>query len=459
MSIDQFFISNIAKDLNHEESLRDILASTKNLTVIAPFITKYGFELIQKLITQESNLQIITELTPRGIISGSQSPKLLKLISERPNTEVYFTSNGKLHSKIYLADDNILVTSANLTSGGLRENFETGVLFSKKTEGRFSDKLKDEIISHLKSDLIPYLKKNAFKLDDSSIAIWIDFENNEKVKQTRDFINEFENILPQNGFLPFSRKFDGRPVTTEILASLKDFSFEEKHWDVFYRYKNTNDIDKLREDLNIEVNPILNNIFHCIKQNPICSSHFANLNTMFSRNLQVTKFLPDYRNLYLTRTGLGGNNRKKHVYYPSFVLNMSIRQDQKIFQVRIGVEEDISTEPLCDYAENFLRNLSNNSKECISRFNEMNGNWYLVHGQQRHDKRTEVPLKEISEEKLRQICMGYIKSKEPADINICHNYFWSSNSILNKPKEFINSLASDLNHLNYFFELAHIEVS
>jgi len=158
MSIDQFFISNISKDLNHEEFLKDILISSNNVVVIAPFITKYGIDLIRKHITQDTKLQIITELNPRGIISGSQSPKLLKEISERPNTEIFFTTNGKLHSKIFLADNNILITSANLTTGGMRENFETGVLFSKKSESKFSGKLKDEIISHLRNDLIPGLR-------------------------------------------------------------------------------------------------------------------------------------------------------------------------------------------------------------------------------------------------------------------------------------------------------------
>ncbi|MCK6595012.1 MAG: phospholipase D-like domain-containing protein [Bacteriovoracaceae bacterium] len=458
MSIDQFFISNISKDINHEESIKDILISAINVVVVAPFITKYGIDLIRRHISDDTKLQIITELNPRGIISVSQSPKLLKEISERPKTEVFFTTNGKLHSKIFLADNNVLITSANLTTGGMRENFETGVLFSKKSESKFSGKLKDEIISHLRNDLIPYIKQNAFKLDDSSIAIWLDFENSEKVKQTKDFINDFENNLPQNGFLPFSRNFDGRPVSTEILASINDFQFEEKYWDVFYRYNNTNDIDKLREDLNLEINPILNNIFHCIKQNPLCSGYFTNLTTMFSRNLQVTKFLPDYRNLYLTRIGLGGNNRKKHVYYPSFVLNMSIYQNEKYFQIRVGVEEDISTDPLCDYAKIFLKNLSLNSNECISRFKKMSGSWFLVHGQQSLGKRIEIPLKDVSEEKLKEICNSYLMTNEPADINICHNYLWSSESILNKPKDFISSLASDLNHLNYFFELAHYEI-
>lgn len=161
--------------------------------------------------------------------------------------------------------------------------------------------------------------------------------------------------------------------------------------------------------------------------------------------------------MYLTKMGLNGDNRKKHVYYPSFVLNMSASKDQtdKVFQIRVGVEEDISNEPLCTYAENFLTKMLANSKECISRFSRMNGNWFLVHGQDRKGKRVALPLKDVTETQLREICNSYLASNEPADINICHNYYWRKDEILQKPKEFIDSLASDLNHLNYFFEMAN----
>lgn len=457
MSIEQFFISNISNDLNHEEALKDILQSAESVIVIAPFITRYGIDLLRSTLSTEATLKIITELNPRGIASGSQSPRLLKEISERPNTEVYFTTNGKLHSKIYFADDNVFITSGNLTQGGLKNNFETGILFSSKTKNRVSDKLKEEIISRLRKDLIPYIEKSAFKLNDSSIAPFIEFECSDKLREFKDFIKETEEELPSNGFATFMRDFGGRPVETEILASLKEFQLEEKYWDVFFRYKDNKDIDHLRNDLDNEINPILENIFHCIKQSPVCSAHFANLMTMFSRNLQVKTFLPTYRNMYLTKMGLNGDNRKKHVYYPSFVLNMSALKDQseKIFQIRVGVEEDISHEPLCPFAKNFLTKIVINSGECITRFSQMNGNWFLVHGQDRKGKRVAIPLKDVTENQLKEICNSYLISNEPADINICHNYYWGRDDILKRPKEFIDSLASDLNHLSYFFELAN----
>ena len=457
MSIEQFFISNISADLNHEEALKDILKSAEEVTVIAPFITRYGVKLIRSNISETASLQIITELSARGIAGHSQSPILLKELSERPNTEIFFTTNGKLHSKIFLADENVLISSANLTSGGLRENFETGILFSKKTDSKFKTGLRTEVIHHLKNVLIRFLRGKAVKLTNQSISPWLEFEKSDKLKEFNNFIKDFENELPQEGFEPFASNFEGRTIETQLLASLTEFKFEERCWDVFFKYSKNEDIDYLREDLDREINPILTTVFHCIKQNPKSLGHFTNLSSMFSRNLQVKNFLPLYRNLYLTKTGLNGDNRKKHVYYPSFVLNMSASKDQreKIFQIRIGVEEDISNEPLCEYAKNFLAKMSLHSNECIKRFKDMKGSWYLVHGQDRKGKRTLIPLKDVNEAQLKEICNSYINSMEPADINICHNYFWGKDNVLNIPKEFMDSLASDLNHLSYFFELAN----
>ncbi len=201
---------------------------------------------------------------------------------------------------------------------------------------------------------------------------------------------------------------------------------------------------------------MLKDIFHSVKQSPLCEINFTDLrDDIFSHNRLVTKFLPTYRNLYLTKTGIGGNNFKKHVYYPAYVLNMSVHKDIKIFQIRVGVEEDISTEPLCYHAKIFLKNLLKNSTECIKRFNEMNGDWFLIHGQDRQKQRESIPLKDLSLEKLEQICNLYLLTENPADIAIGHNYYWGEDTILTKPTDFISSLASDLNHLNYFFELAH----
>lgn len=136
---------------------------------------------------------------------------------------------------------------------------------------------------------------------------------------------------------------------------------------------------------------------------------------------------------------------------------MSVSKDQieKIFQIRVGVEEDIGHEPLCPYAGNFLARMVTNSNECTKRFSHMNGNWFLVHGQDQKGKREAIPIRNVTEQQLKEICNSYLISNEPADINICHNYYWGKDEILKSPKDFINSLAGNLNHLNYFFEMAN----
>ncbi len=458
MSIDNFFITNISKDLNHKEEIIEMLRSAKNITIISPFITKSGINTIFNNILEFKKVRIITELTPRGISSRSQSPKLLKEIAKKENVDIYFTTNSKLHSKIYVADETILITSANLTNGGLVNNFETGILFSKKSKGKFSDKMQTDILDRLNNGLIPYILKDAQFLNNDNITEWIDLEKtiHDKTKDFEAFIEGLEDNVPNNGFTPFSGTFNGRNITTQILASFKDFEFTENSWDVFTKYTDPSQISDLRNDLDSEINPMLKDIFHSVKQQANCAVHFTDLrDDIFSHNRQVSLFLPKYRNLYLTKLGLGGNNLKKHVYYPAFVLNMSVKDNNKIFQIRTGVEEDISTEPLCEHAIILLENLKKNSSNCIERFKDLKEDWFLIHGQDRQNKRKEIPLDEITKSQLEDICTFYLNSKEPADIAIGKNYYWQDGSILTRPRDFVKNLADDLNHLNYFFELAH----
>ncbi len=64
----------------------------------------------------------------------------------RQFSQVKISSLGRLHAKVYLVDDEIgIITSANLTSGGLISNFEYGVLINNK-----------DIVSTIKEDMSKY---------------------------------------------------------------------------------------------------------------------------------------------------------------------------------------------------------------------------------------------------------------------------------------------------------------
>jgi hypothetical protein len=77
------------------------------------------------------NLRILTNLDLTNISSaGFDIGSLLRLWSK---FNVSIASLGKLHAKAYIADDRVaFLTSANLTRGGLRENYEYGIIFRDK---------------------------------------------------------------------------------------------------------------------------------------------------------------------------------------------------------------------------------------------------------------------------------------------------------------------------------------
>jgi len=69
---------------------------------------------------------------------------LLELHRQFGHVEV--SSVGRLHAKVYLRDDDAaIITSANLTSGGLLNNFEYGVLINEKG-----------VVSAIKDDMSKY---------------------------------------------------------------------------------------------------------------------------------------------------------------------------------------------------------------------------------------------------------------------------------------------------------------
>lgn len=97
--------------------------------IAAPFITRQPVErLIGNLRAPESvRLDILTSLEERSLSEGAVDALALQRLCERvPGTTVRHLRN--LHAKAYVADArSAIVSSANLTDGGLRRNYELGL--------------------------------------------------------------------------------------------------------------------------------------------------------------------------------------------------------------------------------------------------------------------------------------------------------------------------------------------
>ncbi|MDR0910150.1 MAG: phospholipase D-like domain-containing protein [Spirochaetaceae bacterium] len=131
-----------------EKSFKEVMRQTKReITISSPFINNAGVSILLDSIENVDNkrLNILTNLSARNVGDNITQPSaLLKLYNAFKETTVY--SLSKLHAKVYIVDESsAIITSANLTYGGLAANFEYGVLIND-----------DDTIQNLKYDILAY---------------------------------------------------------------------------------------------------------------------------------------------------------------------------------------------------------------------------------------------------------------------------------------------------------------
>lgn len=120
-----------------------------HLIISSPYVTAEGTQFVSaNLSTQardNATVRILTDLSPVNIYQGSTDPAALKSLSSvLPHFRL--SHLPKLHAKVYVADnDCAIVTSANLTGGGLERNYEYGL---KVQDRPLVQKIAQDIISY-----------------------------------------------------------------------------------------------------------------------------------------------------------------------------------------------------------------------------------------------------------------------------------------------------------------------
>ena len=119
-----------------------------SLVIASPYIKRSAIEwLISAKSTSLSKISILTNISLNSVLSSGLEIAALRLIFESFQT-VTIVSLSNLHAKIFIADESIaLITSANLTNGGLWTNYEYGVVVSEQTQ-----------IKTILSDIYSYMK-------------------------------------------------------------------------------------------------------------------------------------------------------------------------------------------------------------------------------------------------------------------------------------------------------------
>lgn len=110
-----------------------LVASTTNqLLILSPYITRQPVDKVLRVLKQNGRdqtvrVQVVTDFSPISLANQSLDVRALLLILEHlPSASI--THLPRLHAKVYVADLTCaVVTSANMTDGGLSHNYEFGV--------------------------------------------------------------------------------------------------------------------------------------------------------------------------------------------------------------------------------------------------------------------------------------------------------------------------------------------
>jgi len=137
------------------KNLNDVFQNVENeLLISSPYISDIGADFLLSSVSgkfkEKGILKFLTDLSPRNIYQGSTDPKSFRQLFKAIHSIQLFHL-PRLHAKVYISDTSkAIVTSGNLTAGGIYNNFEYGVVINEiKT------------ISVIKNDLIGYANLGA----------------------------------------------------------------------------------------------------------------------------------------------------------------------------------------------------------------------------------------------------------------------------------------------------------
>jgi hypothetical protein len=144
--------------------LEELVGSAeRSLFIAAPFITQPGVEVVESSLSsgfrEQGEIRVLTSLDVLSICQGTCDPFALKsLLGRTPSSTL--THLPRLHAKVYIADDRAaIVTSGNLTTGGLVANFEYGVALNEPS-----------LVRKVKNDIVEYASLGAVLGDEQLIS-------------------------------------------------------------------------------------------------------------------------------------------------------------------------------------------------------------------------------------------------------------------------------------------------
>jgi len=119
-------------------ALENLVANVEaELHIVSPYITEAGAELVTNRVKTSRYrssiaVHVLTDLNPLSVCQGSCDPQaILEITRAFPRTRVLHLP--RVHAKILVADRAAaIIGSANLTAGGIQDNYEYSIKVSIK---------------------------------------------------------------------------------------------------------------------------------------------------------------------------------------------------------------------------------------------------------------------------------------------------------------------------------------
>jgi len=124
-------------------------SAESELTIASPYVSRNGARLLIEALSsnfrETGTLNFVSDLSPRNVGQGATDPRSFRaLFDSLGSVRLYHLP--RLHAKVYVRDNKeAIVTSGNLTDGGVFRNFEYGL----RTDDRAS-------VNAIRQDLLDY---------------------------------------------------------------------------------------------------------------------------------------------------------------------------------------------------------------------------------------------------------------------------------------------------------------
>lgn len=132
--IEKMFVQNhgIDNNVNHLSVIKSAIESASVISLCVSYVRTEGVNLILSNLEGKK-----VELICSFDMNITQAQGIRRLLEKGVKVRIYNKSTGTFHPKVWIFEQNgerkVLITSANMTYGGLRSNIEAGILSSDKS--------------------------------------------------------------------------------------------------------------------------------------------------------------------------------------------------------------------------------------------------------------------------------------------------------------------------------------